>query len=85
MYQFSNIKQLQADLKVGKTTCVKLVEQSFSEIEKRKNLNIFLEVFKDSAMQINYVKEKENLSIIPKTIDDFLSHIESASVLYSTE
>lgn len=41
-------------------------------------------IFKDSVMQINYVKEKENLSILPKTIDEFLSHIETSSMLYST-
>ncbi|MBK7310563.1 MAG: Asp-tRNA(Asn)/Glu-tRNA(Gln) amidotransferase subunit GatA [Sphingobacteriaceae bacterium] len=51
MYQFTNIKQLQADLKAGKINAVQLVEQSFLEIEKRKNLNVFLEVFKDSALQ----------------------------------
>jgi hypothetical protein len=34
-------------------------------------------------MQINYVKEKENLSILPKTIEEFLSHIESRDALYS--
>lgn len=40
-------------------------------------------IFKDSVMQINYVKEKENLSILPKTIEEFLTHIESREVLYS--
>lgn len=40
-------------------------------------------IFKDSIMQINYVKEKENLSILPKTIEEFLTHIESREVLYS--
>lgn len=42
-------------------------------------------IFKDSIMQIDYVKEKENLSILPKTIDEFLTYIESSSVLYATE
>jgi hypothetical protein len=41
-------------------------------------------IFKDSVMQINYVKEKENLSILPKTIEEFLTHIEASSALYST-
>ena len=40
-------------------------------------------IFKDSVMQINYVKEKENLSILPKTIEEFLSHIEKEDALYS--
>ncbi len=42
-------------------------------------------IFKDSVMQINYVKEKENLSILPKTIESFLTHIENSSILYSKE
>jgi hypothetical protein len=41
-------------------------------------------IFKDSVMQINYVKEKENLSILPKTIEEFLTHIESREALYCT-
>lgn len=40
-------------------------------------------IFKDSVMQINYVKEKENLSILPKTIEEFLTHIENRDALYS--
>lgn len=40
-------------------------------------------IFRDSVMQIGYVREKQNLSILPKTIEDFLTHIESNSVLYS--
>ncbi|MFA7286571.1 MAG: AlwI family type II restriction endonuclease [Patescibacteria group bacterium] len=40
-------------------------------------------IFKDSEMQINYVKEKKNLSILPKTIDEFLTHIESRETLYA--
>lgn len=40
-------------------------------------------IFKDSVMQINYVKEKENLSILPKTIEEFLTHIENNKILYS--
>jgi len=41
-------------------------------------------IFKDSVMQINYVKEKENLSILPKTIEEFLAHIEASPALYGT-
>ncbi len=40
-------------------------------------------IFKDSVMQINYVKEKENLSILPKTIEEFLTDIEDREALYS--
>ena len=41
-------------------------------------------IFRDSVMQIGYVKEKQNLSILPKTIEEFLSHIETSRVLYGT-
>jgi aspartyl-tRNA(Asn)/glutamyl-tRNA(Gln) amidotransferase subunit A len=59
VYPFSNIKQLQADLKAGKITATQLVNDSLAEIEKRKHLNIFLEVFKDSALaQAKAVDEK---------------------------
>lgn len=51
MYPFSTIKQLQADLKAGKITATQLVNDSLADIEKRKHLNIFLEVFKESALQ----------------------------------
>ena len=39
-------------------------------------------IFKDSVMQINYVKEKEDLSILAKTIEEFLTHIENRKALY---
>lgn len=40
-------------------------------------------IFRDSVMQINYVKEKEKLSILPKTIEEFLVYIEASPALYS--
>jgi hypothetical protein len=40
-------------------------------------------IFRDSVMQIGYVKEKQNLSILPKTIEEFLAHIESSNILYA--
>lgn len=59
MYSFSNIIQLQADLKSGKISCDQLVNDSLAEIEKKKHLNVFLEVFKDSALaQAKHVDEK---------------------------
>ena len=39
-------------------------------------------IFKDSKRQIEYVKEKDNLNILPKTIEEFLEHINNKSVLY---
>ncbi len=39
-------------------------------------------IFKDSERQIEYVREKENLFIAPKTIEEFLKHIEGRNILY---
>jgi len=41
-------------------------------------------IFKDSERQIKYIREKENLFILPKTIEEFLKHIDSRSILYVT-
>jgi aspartyl-tRNA(Asn)/glutamyl-tRNA(Gln) amidotransferase subunit A len=51
VYQFSNIYQLQADLKSGATTCKALVEQAISDIAQKKQINAFLEVFETSALE----------------------------------
>jgi len=40
-------------------------------------------IFSDSIRQINYVKQTENLFVSPKTIEEFLEHLENNSVLYS--
>lgn len=39
-------------------------------------------IFSDSLKQIKYVKQTENLSIYPKTIKEFLIHIENREALY---
>ncbi len=39
-------------------------------------------IFKDSEMQIKYVKERENLFISPKTIKEFIKNLEVKAVLY---
>lgn len=39
-------------------------------------------IFKDSRRQIEYVKEKENLFILPKTIEEFLKHIDRKEKLF---
>lgn len=41
-------------------------------------------IFTDSIRQIEYVKEKDNLFISPKTIGEFLEHLDNNTVLYST-
>ncbi|MDA3839886.1 MAG: AlwI family type II restriction endonuclease [Patescibacteria group bacterium] len=39
-------------------------------------------IFKDSERQIDFVKEKDNLDILPKTIEEFLMHLENKEILY---
>lgn len=39
-------------------------------------------IFKDSKRQIEYVKEKEKLYILPKTIEEFLKYIDNKEILY---
>ncbi len=39
-------------------------------------------IFKDSERQIEYVKEKDKLYILPKTIEEFLEHIDEREILY---
>ncbi len=39
-------------------------------------------IFIDSERQIEYVKEKEKLYIVPKTIEEFLKHINKRKILY---
>ncbi len=51
MYNFSNIKNLQVDLKSGKTNCVALITETINGINEKKRLNIFLEVFEKSALE----------------------------------
>ena len=42
-------------------------------------------IFIDSERQIEFIKETEKLSIYPKTIQDFLEHINSGNTLYYNE
>lgn len=59
MYKFSTIKNLQADLKSGKTNCVSLLNETLKAISEKKHLNIYLEVFENSAIeQAKKVDEK---------------------------
>jgi len=59
VYTFTTIRQLQADLGAGKTSCQQLVAESIKAIEDKKQLNAFLEVFNDSAIaQAKLVDEK---------------------------
>lgn len=51
MYQFSNINQLQEDLKSGAVSCKTLVEQAIAAIAQKKQINAYLEVFESSAAE----------------------------------
>jgi len=50
-YHYQSISHLQSDLRSGKISAETLVRECLSEIESKKQLNAFLEVFKDSALQ----------------------------------
>ena len=41
-------------------------------------------IYKDSRRQIDFVRETEQLMIVPKTIEEFLKHIETNKLLYSS-
>lgn len=51
MFLFSSIDQLHAALNEGTTTCVEVVQQYLSSIEKKQQLNAFIEVFSEEALQ----------------------------------
>ncbi|MCC6372077.1 MAG: Asp-tRNA(Asn)/Glu-tRNA(Gln) amidotransferase subunit GatA [Bacteroidia bacterium] len=51
MYTFTTIRQLQSDLRSALTTCKAITQQAIAEIEKKKHLNAFLEVFDASALE----------------------------------
>ncbi len=51
MYNFTSITNLQGDLKNGTITCKSLVEQHLAAIHAAKDLNIFLEVFDETALR----------------------------------
>lgn len=61
-----NIAEIQAELKSGKISCVSIVENFIKEIENKKHLNAFIEVFaqeaKERAALLDAkIKNKENL------------------------
>ncbi len=41
-------------------------------------------IFKDSVRQIQFVKENDNLFILPKTIEEFLKYLENSKFLYAS-
>lgn len=60
--------------------------QEFSK--KTKNSMCYFiapSIFSDSAKQIDYVKQTENLFISPKTIEEFLEYLEVNTALYGSQ
>jgi len=51
LYSYSQYSKLRADLDAGVTTCRALVEQCLKACETHKNLNAFLEVYTEEALQ----------------------------------
>jgi len=58
------------------------IEEFRKKTEKSMCYFIAPTIFKDSVRQIEFVKEKENLFISPKTIEEFLDHLDKSRVLY---
>ncbi len=50
MYSFRDIASYHKDLLSGNITCTQVVHELLTEIEKKKHLNIFLEVFRNTAL-----------------------------------
>ena len=59
MKHYKSLDEIKSDLNTGSISCVELVEGYIANIESQKELNVFLEVFNDSAMkQAKLVDEK---------------------------
>ncbi len=51
MFEFSSIEQYHARLKEGKVSCSEAVEHYLRQIKSKKQLNAFIEVYDDEALQ----------------------------------
>jgi len=51
LFAFSSIEQYHADLKEEKTSCLQAVEYYLREIQAKKHLNAFIDVYADEALQ----------------------------------
>jgi hypothetical protein len=61
--------------------------EEFAKDIKENSMCYFIAptIFKDSARQIQYLKEKDNLYILPKTIEEFIRHLDKEDALYFSE
>ena len=51
MKVYNSFSEIKSDLESGTTSCVALVNSYIEAAEAKKNLNIFLELFKSSALE----------------------------------
>lgn len=51
MKTYISLSEIQSDIKAGTISCLRLVENYLSSIEGKNELNCFLEVFKDEALE----------------------------------
>ncbi len=49
MAKYTTLRQIQNEIKEGKTNCVQLVDYYLQQIEKTEHLNAYIEVFEDEA------------------------------------
>ena len=49
MAKYTTLRQIQKEIKEGKTNCVQLVDYYLQQIEKTEHLNAYIEVFEDEA------------------------------------
>ena len=59
------------------------LEEFAKKIDKSLCLFVAPSIFADSVRQIDFVKNQDNLEIIPKTIVDFIDYLENSRRLYS--
>ena len=62
MLSFNSIKEYHSQLKKGSLTCVQAVQHYLSAIEARRDLNAFIEVFREQALQNAEYLDKQEVS-----------------------
>jgi aspartyl-tRNA(Asn)/glutamyl-tRNA(Gln) amidotransferase subunit A len=51
LFEYTSINQYQLDLAQGKTSCIEAVRYYLSQIDRKKHLNAFVQVFSDEALK----------------------------------
>ena len=69
MFSYESIQQYHLDLQNGTTSCVAAVRHYLNEIEKKKHLNAFIQVYGDEALRRAQLLDEERRSgITPKKL-----------------